>query len=355
MELALYHPESGYYSSGDLNIGKRGDFFTSVSLGADFGELLAQQLLECCQNLGSLDRFALVEMGAGSGHLAIDILNYLSQKQPDFYHKITYYIIEISPRLREKQQEYITSHLEVPVTVIWCDWSELPRITGCFFSNELVDAFPVEQIVIDNDQLKQVCIKYEQGKFHESLETPSSQELLEYFQMLEIDILTYPDGYRTEVNLRARQWLKNIARTLETGYLITIDYGYTAQRYYHRQRSEGTLQCYYRQHRHNDPYFRPGQQDISASVNFTALELWGANLGLDLVGSTKQALFLMSLGLGDRLNEISFSSNNINELLKRRDAIHQLIDPIGLGDLQVLIQSKNVDQTLGLRGLIEAF
>ena len=347
MDHALYDLEYGYYTSGDISIGKRGDFFTSVSLGADFGELLALQLFECWQKLGSRSHFALVEMGAGSGQLAVDILNYLSRKQPEFYQTISYYILEISPQLLAKQQHYINSHLLESVPIIWSDWSQLPKLTGCFFSNELVDAFPVHQIVIESGQLKEVYVNCQQGKFQESLEKPSTDELLSYFQMLDIDILSYPDGYRSEVNLQAKLWLENIAQKLETGYLITIDYGYDARRYYHIQRNAGTLQCYYKQKRHSDPYLYLGKQDITASVNFTALERWGTELGLELVGVTKQALFLMSLGLGDRLNELSSGCYNVSDLLKKRDALHQLIDPVGLGNLQVLIQSKNTDQSIG--------
>jgi SAM-dependent MidA family methyltransferase len=141
---------------------------------------------------------------------------------------------------------------------------------------------------------------------------------------------------------------------LNQGFILTIDYGYTAQRYYLPSRKEGTLQCYYQHSHHNDPYLNIGRQDITAHVNFTALQLYGKDWGIDGVGFTQQALFLMALGLGDRISALSQPSNySISEILQRRECLHSLIDPMGLGNFGVLLQSKGLSpsqQQIPLQG-----
>ena len=148
-------------------------------------------------------------------------------------------------------------------------------------------------------------------------------------------------------------WLNRVSQKLKQGYLLTIDYGYSAQKYYHPQRSHGTLQCYYQHRYHADPFVNLGFQDITTHVNFTALENQGKSLGLETLGFTQQGLFLMSLGLGDRLTELSTGKFNVAEIFKRRDALHQLIDPTGLGKFGVLLQGKGltpVQKRRSLRG-----
>jgi SAM-dependent MidA family methyltransferase len=178
--------------------------------------------------------------------------------------------------------------------------------------------------------------------------------LVQYFDLVGIQLpsSTYPDGYRTEVNLAALDWLKLVAERLQHGYLLTIDYGYPASRYYNPVRSQGTLQCYYHHRHHDNPYINIGRQDITAHVNFTALERWGKRCGLDKVGFTQQGLFLMALGIGERIAAISTTTNqSIQQLLRRRDALHQLIDPTGLGRFGILIQSKGLTEAEAAQNL----
>ncbi len=353
MDLVLYHPQHGYYSSGQVNIGSQGDFFTASSLGSDFGELLAEQFKEMSAILNNSDSFTLVEVGAGTGNLAGDILNYFKNNYPDFYQKVNYIIIEESQGLIEQQKE----NLQEFEQIAWQSWQDIPdnSIIGCIFSNELIDAFPVHQIMIENKTLKEIYVTWQDNKLTEVIEDISNPQLLDYFQLIDIDLNTndYPENYRTEVNLKALDWLENVTNKIKKGYLLTIDYGYNASKYYHPQRYQGTLNCYYQHRHHHNPYVNLGQQDITTHVNFTALEKQGQLLGLETVGLTQQGLFLMALGLGDRLSELSNGNYSLPEILKRRDALHQLINPTGLGGFKVLIQSKQIDKNQPLKGLIE--
>jgi SAM-dependent MidA family methyltransferase len=419
MDMVLYHPQTGYYSTKALKLGKEGDFFTSVHLGADFGELLAVQFFQMWEILGQPVPFSLVEMGAGQGLLALDILKYIKQQYPDFFNALDYVIVEKSSVLREEQQQQLREF-----SVRWFNLEEIPThsVTGCFFSNELVDALPVHQFVLQEGQLQEIFVttqeegtlnreqgagsreqgagsreqgagsrkqgagsreqgagSREQGagsrkqgagsreqskipvsistpvaSFVEVADTPSTTKLEEYFELVGINISSYADGYRSEVNLAALDWLSLVAERLQRGFLLTIDYGYPASRYYNPMRSQGTLQCYYNHQRHNDPYINLGKQDITAHIDFTALERWGDRCGLDKVGFTQQALFLMALGLGERIAALSYTQQPISQLLHRRDVLHQLLDPLGIGGFGVLVQAKGLtkqEATQPLKGL----
>ncbi|MBD2411387.1 hypothetical protein FACHB389_29835 [Nostoc calcicola FACHB-389] len=375
MDMALYHPEHGYYSSDAVKIGfQGGDFFTSPNLTSDFGELLAEQFLQMWEILGQPVTFSLVEMGAGQGLLALHILKYYQLHYPDFFAALEYLIIEKSPTLRQEQQQRLQ---DLPVR--WCNLEDIPSnaIAGCFFSNELVDALPVHQFTLETGELREIYVTTPQnltpqppsleGKgesfsppligeglgersnftFIEIPAEPSTPHLAEYFDLVGIDLASgaYPDGYRSEINLAALNWLSIVADRLQRGYVLTIDYGYPATRYYNPRRSQGTLQCYYQHRFHDNPYINIGRQDITAHVDFTALERWGDRCGLENVGFIQQGLFLMALGLGERISGISYQKQPLSQLLQRRDALHQLLDPTGLGGFGVLIQSKNLEKT----------
>jgi SAM-dependent MidA family methyltransferase len=275
MDLVLYHPEQGYYSSGKVNIGSQGDFFTASSLGSYFGELLAEQFIEIAEILGFPEPFTLVEVGAGSGVLAADILHYLKQQYPEFYKQINYIIVEESEGLIEQQQDYLKDFDKIT----WKPWQDITdnSIIGCIFSNELIDAFPVHQIIVQNQTLKEVYVTYLDNQLKEVIQKISNPKLLDYFQLIDIDLTSnnYPENYRTEVNLKALDWLKLVSEKINKGYLLTIDYGYMATKYYHPQRYQGTLKCYYQHRHHHNPYVNLGQQDITSHVDFTALQKQG--------------------------------------------------------------------------------
>ena len=354
MKLVLYHPDYGYYSSGAVKIGSQGDFFTSASLGKDIGELLAIQFEEMWHYLDCPESFYLVEMGAGDGSMAADILRYINLKQDDFSQAVKYLIIEASESLRTTQQ--LTLQNISNINISWKSWSEIANnsLCGCFFSNELIDAFPVHLVTLASGEIQEIYLTETDNKLTETTGELSTPKLLDYLELVNINLLgsEYPHNYRTEINLQAIDWLTKVTAKLDCGYLLTIDYGYPAHKYYHPQRSQGTLQCYYQHRRHYNPYLNLGYQDITAHVDFTALERYGESLGLAKIGFTQQGIFLMALGLGDRLNELSSGKYDVLQVLKRRDALHQLIDPTGLGGFGVLVQSKGLnDRQKSLKGL----
>jgi SAM-dependent MidA family methyltransferase len=355
MDLVLYHSQHGYYAISGSRISESGDFLTSPHLADDFGEMISVQLYQMWQILGSPQLFSIVEMGAGQGLLAVQILEYSSRIYPDFFRSIEYLIIEAAPAMIVAQKTRLNN-----LPVRWCDWNEIgdQSIVGCFLSNELIDAFPVHQVIVVEDKLQEIYVSIgnQDQIFRETIGELSTAKLDEYWQLNSINLLSgrYSDQYRTEVNLAALAWLQQVSTKLQRGYAISIDYGYTADRYYNPIRTQGTLQCYYQHAYHNDPYVNIGNQDLTAHVDFTAIQNHGELLGLDTVGFIQQGMFLMALGLGERIAAISSSAGDIQSLLRRRQSLHQLIDPMGLGKFGVLIQSQGLmpeEQEILLTGL----
>ncbi len=291
MEMSLYHPGSGYYSSHRDKIGKTGDFYTSPYLTPLFGAMLARQLEEMWIQSGK-GAFAVVEYGAGTGALCHDILHALGSNR-ELYDQLDYYIIEKSAAMREKEKK------RLPEKVRWRDSiRDIPPITGCILSNELIDNFSVHQVVME-DQLMEVFVDYDDG-FTELLK-PAGEALENYLAALQVEL---PRGFRTEINLEAISWIKEIAESLKKGFLLTIDYGFPSSGLYSERRRAGTLVCYH-QHRVNYcPYDHIGEQDITTHVNFSALQHWGQHYGLQYCGFTDQGHFLRALGLVSHIKEM---------------------------------------------------
>lgn len=352
MDWVLYEPEQGYYAANRARIGAAGDFFTAPHLSHDFGELLAEQFLEMWQRLERPVPFTLVEMGAGQGIMAADVLRYVQAQYPAFFQALQYIIVEKAAAHIAEQQQRLQGFAKSG-KLQWIDLQEIPphSIRGCFFSNELVDALPVHRLVIENQQLREIYVQVAKSaageiQFQEVVGDLSTPRLAEYFDLIGLEFPSdqYPEGYRTEVNLAALDWSGAVSSSLNQGYVLTIDYGYFATRYYHPARSQGTLQCYYQHGFHDDPYCYIGRQDLTAHVDFTALERWGQRCDLEILGFTQQGLFLMALGLGDRLvlNNTGQQSTSPTEVIRRREALHLLINPMGLGGFKVLIQGKGL-------------
>ncbi len=362
MDLVLYDPQQGYYATNVAKIGAAGDFFTSPHLGRDFAELLAEQFVEMWQVMERPSSFTLVEMGAGQGIIAADLLRYVQLQHPEFFEALEYIIVEKATALITEQQQRLQEFAKKWERLRWQSLEKIEpdSIVGCCFSNELVDAFPVHRVAIANGQLQEIYVTAPEksptpSSFQEVMAEPSTPRLGEYFDLVEVDLTsnTYPDGYRTEVNLVALDWMGAIATRLKRGYLLTIDYGYTTAQYYSPARRDGTLQCHYRHSINYDPYSHIGQQDLTAHVDFTALERQGTLCGMKTLGFTQQALFLMALGLGDRLaaNNLGNSGLTLSDTMRRREALHLLINPMGLGGFGVLIQVKGLEKAYPLKGL----
>jgi len=354
MALALYHPEHGYYTAQNTQLGLQGDFVTSTHLGGDFSELLAEQFVDMWQRLDCPIPFHLVEIGPGRGELAATVLAYLQGHHPACLAALHYTLVETSPALRQAQQARLASWQAQGVSLAWDALTNLTAdsITGCLFSNELVDALPVHLVTLTEAGLQECYVTHTGDRdrpFTTVIAPLSTPALADYFTAADISLThpPYPLGYTTEVNLAALEWMRAVARCLHRGYVMTIDYGYTADRYYRPSRSQGTLQCYYQQSYHNDPFIHVGQQDLTTHVDFTALERQGRHHGLQTLGTAPQELFLMALGLGDRLNELSQLQGTdratLSYAIRRREALHQLIHPLGLGKFTILIQGKGLE------------
>jgi SAM-dependent MidA family methyltransferase len=292
MEMALYYPELGYYTSSREKIGTQGDYYTSSNLTSAFGEMLGKQIEEMWRVLGE-KKFTVVEMGAGRGLLSGDVLLYL-KKNHELYRDLNYCIVEKSPTFRKEQKKRLEAE-----NVTWYDSITGPgKITGCVFSNELPDAFPVHVVIMENE-LMEVFVDYENG-FIEVLR-PATGELKNYLEELKIKL---PSGYRTEINLDAIKWIQEIGSTLKKGFVITIDYGYPSDELYQEYRNRGTLMCYYKHSVTETPFEHIGEQDMTTHVNFSALEYWGRKNGLDRCGFTDQAHFLIGLGIDEYLKNL---------------------------------------------------
>jgi SAM-dependent MidA family methyltransferase len=363
MERVLYDPQFGYYATNQVKIGPAGDFYTAPHLGPDFAELLAEQFVQMWQMIGKPITFTLVEMGAGQGLVAADILAYVESTQPEFFAALDYLIVEKAQALIAEQQQRLGTWVNSN-KVRWLSLAAIApnSITGCFFSNELVDAFPIHRFTLQQAELQEIYVRQADSEtgflFEETLAAPSTAQLSAYFRLNQIEITdsSYPDGYSSEVNLAALAWLEDVTKRLQRGYVLTIDYGYPASQYYSPARQQGTLQCFYQHRSHDNPYLNIGQKDITAHVDFTALQEQGQQCGLETIGFTQQGLFLMGLGLGDRLvaNNTGAITSDLSQVLQRREALHQLINPLKLGGFGVLVQSKGlapVEQAHPLRGL----
>lgn len=342
MEMALYYQHLGYYNRSQSKIGKSGDFYTSSSLTPAFGAMIGKQLEQMWEILGK-GNFTIVEYGAGTGTLCADILEYL-KNNADMYPQLKYCIIEKGAAMRVIQKSHLSEK------VIWYEnISDLNGFTGVVLSNELLDNFSVHQVVME-DELMEVFVDHK-NEFVEVLK-PAKPELKNYFTELNVAL---PKGYRTEINLEAIDWIKEIASSLHKGYVITFDYGDTSDKLYSESRRNGTLLSF-NKHSINESFYTDiGEQDITSHVNFSALSHWGLKNGLTFCGITNQAGFLLRLGFKNYLQKILMSEpgQNMLSLIKKENFISQkLVFEMGL-KIQVLIQSKGVPKT-NLAGLTDA-
>jgi SAM-dependent MidA family methyltransferase len=339
MGLCLYHPEFGYYTQGRRRTGAAGDYFTSPDLHPIFARLVARQAVEMWSLLGRPSPFRWVEMGAGSGLFAQDFLSWVKSARPDFGGALEYLAIEPSPRqgvfLRERLAEKwgevrLLENLE-----------QLTPVTGCFFSNELVDAFPVAVVTRVGGHLREVYVTAEGGELREKtgrISNPGvAAAVARYAPQLE-------EGCRVEVNLAATRWMRSLAEKLERGFVISVDYGDLARHLYTADRPQGTLLAYLHHVPLDDVLSAPGQVDLTAHVNFSALIDTGRDAGLELTGFTSQERFLLALGEANQFADLYEPDGTEIKNLQARLRLKRLIHPEGMGNVfKVLIQHRGIE------------
>lgn len=291
MQMALYEPGLGYYSAGATKFGAGGDFVTAPEISALFSRCLASQCADVLTALGGGD---IVELGAGSGIMAADMLNELEAlgRLPR-----RYLILELSADLRQRQLamllERARSHVD---RVAWLE--QLPEpLTGLMVANEVIDALPVERFRIHDAKVNALGVRWQENRLVWS-ERAAQRELSKRVRSIEREVgEKFPDGYTSEINLGLGPWISGLAERLTAGVMLFIDYGLPRRQYYRPERREGTLLCHFRHRFHDDPFANVGLQDIGAWVDFTAVVEAGVSVGLKLAGFTTQAHFLMGTGI----------------------------------------------------------
>jgi SAM-dependent MidA family methyltransferase len=338
MEACLYHAEYGYYAKADQR--PRQDYFTSVDARPLFGRLLARQLHEMWMQLGSPTAFSLIEAGAGTGELAGQILDFAAVEWSDFYEALHYVGVERSGSRRVAQAKILTTHVARGRASSAADMpGEIS--CGCIFSNELLDAMPVHRVTQENQELREVCVSVGDVGFCEQAGPLSTPELGRYFEEQGVAL---SDEQHAEVCLETTKWIEAAGRSLHRGFVLTIDYGREARELYDERHMRGTLLAY-EKHRASEDYFRaPGQQDLTAHVNFSAVDLWGQRTGLRRTGFSSQTNFLLALARLSNFEDLQSEHMDQNQQARARLLFKTLINPEGMGEtFQVLIQHKGID------------
>ena len=287
MEMALYQPGLGYYSAGLHKLGELGDFITSPELGSLFAGCLARQIEEVAGKLGEYD---ILEIGAGSGRLAADILQLIDERFPPR----RYLVLERSADLRKAQEAHLAA--TAPRWLDRVEWLDRPpeqAWQGVILANEVIDALAVERFRVRHDGVDQICV-VEEGEGFGWSSRPAPPDLATAFGNLGVQL---PDHYQSELNLQLSGWLAAVSQSMSRGLALFIDYGYPRSEYYLHERNDGTLICHYRHRAHDDAFFWPGLQDITAFVDFTALAEAADRCGLQVEGYTSQVMFLLGSGL----------------------------------------------------------
>ena len=343
MELALYAPGLGYYTAGAHKLGEAGDFITAPELSPLFGRTLARQTAE----IMALSAPQILELGAGSGKLAADMLAELEilGNLPD-----SYTILEVSADLRARQQNLLRERL--PHLIDRLHWlNELPKnFSGAIIANEVLDALPVHLVHWHNVDVGRDSSRHNDGvgmnpdlhnydrEITERGIAMSENGFIWQERAISDAVLLHaaqqiktPDDYISEICLAAHGLVNSLASCLEQGVMLFIDYGFGAREYYHPQRNRGTLMCHYRHHAHDDPFFLPGLQDITAHVNFTGIAECGIDAGLELMGYTSQAFFLINCGIAELVHDTS--PENLRSHLLLSAQMHKLTSPAEMGEL----------------------
>jgi SAM-dependent MidA family methyltransferase len=336
MEMALYEPGLGYYSSGTRKFGEAGDFVTAPDISPVFTECLARQ---CRQILPRLKEPVILEFGPGSGEMACELLTGLEQAQ---CLPALYCMLEVSADLRQRQQQLMQR--KIPHLLSRMTWLEsLParEFSGIILANEVLDAMPVNRYLFTDGEPGELCVGLDGGKFTWTVMPPVPEKLSALMSLVQESIQAWPVHYVTEINHNLAPWMASVTERLQQGMVLLIDYGYPRSEYFHPQRNNGTLLCHYRHHVHHDPFFYPGLQDITASVDFTAVAEAALAAGLEVKGYTTQAHFLMGCGITEILAEKQLTSSSERYELARQ--VRLLTMPGEMGEkFKVLALTKNI-------------
>ncbi len=346
MEAALYDPDFGYYMTPGPRIGREGDYYTSLDMHPAFAELVGRQVAQAAETIvRERGDFTIVEMGAGKGLLARHLLDSYRRENPAFLARVRYLLVERSPAMIAAQQQHLRPFLDKGARITWApDLSAFAAgsVTGVFLSNELVDAFPVQRVVMRPPGLREIYVGWDGNRFLEIEAPPFSSALEAYFERIGIVLEV---GQRAEVNLQSLGWIRQVGAALRRGLVLTIDYGHPAADLYTASRKTGTLLCYHHHRVSETPYLRIGLQDMTAHVDFTSLALAGRDAGLEVTGFTNQLHFLMGLGIESAFEGLDPES-------PESVAMRNLLKPDGMGTTyKVLVQHKGMQppQLDGLR------
>jgi SAM-dependent MidA family methyltransferase len=319
MEAALYAPGLGYYAAGAMKFGAAGDFVTAPEMTPLFGRTLAHAIAPVLVETGG----DVLELGAGSGRLASDVLGELERLGA---LPARYCILEVSADLRQRQQETIAREWpQLANRVQWLD--ALPaHFSGVILGNEVLDALPVE-LVHWTEAGPQVRGVVREGDAFAWQDRPIADPVLR----ARAEALNLPPGYVSEINLAADALIASLAQSLDRGLILMIDYGFSASEYYHPQRHMGTLRAHYRHHALDDPFYLPGLCDLTAHVDFSAVARAGQDAGLELAGYTSQASFLLNSGMTELLMQTP--PTDAAAYLPQANAVQRLVSPAEMGEL----------------------
>jgi SAM-dependent MidA family methyltransferase len=336
MEQALYAPALGYYAAGARKFGAAGDFVTAPEMTALFGQALATQVAEVM----AASQPVVLEVGAGSGRLAADLL--LALEALDATPE-RYFILDLSADLRERQRQTIAS--AAPHLLERVEWLDrLPEtFSGGVVANELLDALPVNIVAWREAGIFERGVGIDTEGCFVWEERPATGSLLAAAEEIASQC-AIPPGYESEIGLAVRAWSAEWGHRLQTGALLLIDYGFPRREFYHLQRGRGTLMCHYRHHAHPDPFYLPGLQDITAHVDFTSVIAAAHPAGLDLLGYTNQGQFLINCGILDRLAELP---NGTTAYVRASAAVGKLLMPHEMGELfKVIALGRGIETPL---------
>jgi len=339
MQAALYDPEFGYYNTERGKIGPEGDYFTSSNVHPAFGAVLSRSFAGMWGD--SSEAMTIIEFGAGTGQLAFDVLAAMRDEHPRLFDGLTYFIVETSPAMRDRQREKVSVFAD---RIRWTELEELERapVRGIVFSNEFVDALPVHRVRYRAGSLEESYVtspirSEEPGTLAEVWSKPSTDRLDEYVERMKVKLR---EDQIVEINLDAVDWLSRMTRALASGFLMTIDYGDLCDSLWTPDRLRGTLRSFHNHRLIDSPLSSLGEQDITASVNFTALIEYGSEFGFEPVSFERQTAFLMRMGLIERIAASYRPDETLNDL-KQRLAVKNLFVPGGSSDsFRVLIQGK---------------